>query len=133
LSQSVVAGNPTYGTEEEAIVLSNGQSFDFKFYLPDRIPTLLRLTIPVSENNQFFIEPPENSRILLFQNIQERYALGKNFEPQKYFDVDDAPWSSGPLLEYSIDDGENWLTAVFEAEFDELLDFGLEDIEIVES
>jgi hypothetical protein len=37
------------------------------------------------------------------------------------------------LLEYSIDDGENWLTAVFEAEFDELLDFGLEDIEIVES
>lgn len=133
LSQSVIAGNPTFGTESEAIVLSNGQSFDFKYHLPTRIPIILNLIVPVSENNQFVIDSPENTALKLFSNINERYKLGMNFEPQKYFDIDDAPWSSGITLRYSVDDGENWLTSVFDADFDEVLTFGLEDIEVTES
>lgn len=133
LKDSVIAGNPTYGTESETLVIDNGQAFDFKFYLPNRISVKLKLTIPVSENNQVFIDSPENSRIKLFQNIKERYALGKNFEPKKYFDIDDAPWSSGPVLEWSDDEGESWSSDVFDAEFDDLFDINLEDIEVIES
>lgn len=139
LKDSVVHGNPTFGTEEETIVLSNGQAFDYKFYLPERIPVALRLTIPVSENNQVFIESPEDSRIKLFQNIAERYQLGKNFEPAKYFDIDDAPWSSGPVLEWTDDvtDGEideepTWHTEVFDADFDQVFVIDLALIEIAE-
>jgi hypothetical protein len=132
IKDSTVAGCPTVGTEEETLVLSNGQSFDFKFNLPDRIPIILRLTIYLSENNLLLIKTPTEVRQILFDNISSRYRLGKNFEPQKYFSVVDAPWASHVLLEYSIDDGENWLSSVFDAEYDELYTFGLEDITIVE-
>lgn len=132
ISQITVAGAVTQGLESEAIVLSNGQSFDFKFHLPNRIATLLRLTLTLSENNQVLIGDPDETKALLIFNISERYKLGKNFEPQKYFAVSDAPWTSQVLLEYSMDNGETWSSEIFDAEFDELISFGLEDIELVE-
>jgi hypothetical protein len=131
IKDSVVAGVVTQGTEEESITLSNGQSFDFKYNLPDRIEPLLRLTITLSQNNQLFIESPDDVRFKLFNNIAERYRLGRNFEPQKYFGVVDAPWASQVLLEYKIDDGE-WTNDIYVSEYDELFMIALENIEIVE-
>jgi len=75
---------------------------------------------------------PDDVRLQLLENINARYGLGKNFEPQKYFAISDAPWTSNVLLEWSNDAGMTWFSDVFEAEFDELFDIGLEDIEIVE-
>jgi hypothetical protein len=133
IKDTVSLGMITQGDQVEAIVLSNGQSFDWKFYLPDRIVTKLRLTITTSENNQYLIGDPEVTKQKLLTNIANRYALGKNFEPQRYFMQSDAPWSSAILLEYSIDDGETWSSAIFNADFDELLEVALARTELVES
>lgn len=132
ISQITVGGAVTQGTEVTTIVLSNGQAFDFKFFLPDRKATKLRLTITLSENNQVVIDPPDIVKQKLLANINSRYRLGRNFEPQRYFSVVDAPWASQVLLEYSLNDGATWSSAVYDAEFDELFDTGLSDIELVE-
>ncbi len=133
LSQYVVAGVITQGTETESIVLSNGQSFDFKFHLPDRIEAWLRLTLTVSRNNQSVILTPEQTKLLLLANINAEYRLGRDFEPERYFTIADAPWAGDILLEYSIDEGANWETEVYEAEFDELFEILLENITLIEA
>jgi hypothetical protein len=101
LKDCVVAGVVTQGTETEAIALSNDQSFDYKFSLPDRIPVELRLTIAQSANNQVAILSDEDVAALLLANITARYRLGLNFEPQRYFSIVDAPWAASVLLEWS--------------------------------
>lgn len=132
IKDSVSAGIVSQGAQVETIVLTNGQAFDFKFALPDRITVLLRLTTTLSENNQVVIDAPEDVKLALLANITARYRLGKNFEPQTYFNTEDAPWTSDVLLEWSDDDGETWNSTVFDAEFDELFDIDLEDITLVE-
>lgn len=132
IKNSTVAGTVSQGTETSAIVLDNGQSFNFKFALPNRIEVLLRLTTTLSENNQVFIEDPDVVKQLLLDNIESRYSLGKNFEPQKYFSVVDAPWASQVLLEWSDDNGSNYYSTVFDANFDDIFVVLLENIELVE-
>lgn len=132
IQRATAIGAVTIGDQVEALPLSNGQTFDYKFVLPDRIETLLRLTVTLSENNQVSIDTIDDQKLKLLNNISERYALGKNFEPQKYFSLVDAPWASQVLLEYSIDDGDNWLTEVFDADYDELLDVSLANTTLVE-
>jgi hypothetical protein len=132
IKDSTVAGCVTQGTETEAIVLTNGQSFDFKYFLPNKIDALLRLTLTLSENNQVVIDSPEDVKAALIANIDAKYNLGRNFEPQKYFSVVDAPWCSQVLLEYSLDDGTTWLSAVYDAEFDDLFLYPLLNISVVE-
>jgi hypothetical protein len=132
IKDSTVAGAVTQGTESESITLSNGQSFDFKFNLPNRIETLLRLTITLSDNNQFVIGDPDETKLKLLNNILTRYRLGRNFEPQKYFSVSDAPWASQVKLEWSINDGVDYFTTVYVADYDDLFDVSLENITLVE-
>lgn len=128
----VVAGVISQGSEVETLTLTNNQSFDFKFNLPRKIPILLRLTTTLSENNQFSIGSPDDTKLLLFNNINARYRLGKNFEPQRYFSVVDAPWAAMVELEWSSDNGSNYFDTIFDAEYDEIFTFELTDIEIVE-
>jgi hypothetical protein len=131
LKDIVVAGVVTQGTESLAIALSNDQSFDYKFSLPDRIPIELRLTITQSSNNQFAILTDEEVAQLLLDNITARYRLGLNFEPQRYFSLIDAPWAATVLLEWSDDAGANWHSTVSANDFDELFEFDLGDISVV--
>jgi hypothetical protein len=133
IKDSTVAGVVSMGTEEEAIVLTNGQSFDFKFNLPSRVEVLLRLTITLSENNQTVIDAPEEVKLRLMANIAEKYRLGKNFEPQRYFSILDAPWAESVLLEWSDDDGVTYYDTVFDSDYDDLFVVLLENIELVEA
>lgn len=140
IKDSTAAGCVTIGTESESIVLSNGQSFDFKFNLPNRIPVGLRLTITLSENNQNVIDDPDVVKSRLISNIESDYRLGKNFAPQRYFGIEDAPWASNVLLEYTedvtdgeIDDTPAWESAVYDAEYDDLFEIALERIILVEN
>lgn len=133
IKNSVVAGVVTMGTESEAIVLSNGQSFDFKYNLPDRTEVDLRLTITLSENNQVVVKSPEEVKEILMANIAAKYRLGRNFEPQRYFTIVDAPWASSVLLEWSDNGGGDWHDEVFEAEYDDLFEILLENISVVEA
>ncbi len=131
IKDSVVAGVVTQGDQTSSIVLSNGQSFDFKFGLPTEIPVLLKLTLTISENNQFAIDDPGDVKIKLINQITERYRLGLNFEPQKYFAITDALWASSVLLQWSDDDGGSWHSTIFDADFDDLYTFEPTDVEIV--
>lgn len=126
------AGVVSQGTEVETIVLTNGQPFDFKFFLPDRTEPLLRLTITTSENNQVAIKTPEQTKAALLANIAARYQLGRNFEPQRYFSVTDAPWASIVKLEYSLNGGVDWTDEVYEAEFDDLFECKLANLTLIE-
>jgi hypothetical protein len=127
----VPAGIISQGAQVETIALSNDQSFDFKFALPDRIPILLKLTLTVSDNNQTTILSDDDVRALLIANIAARYRLGLDFEPQRYFSVLDAPWCAAVLLEWSEDAGANWYSTVSDLDFDELYEFDEGDITIV--
>lgn len=133
LSKSAVGGTVTLGTETQAVTFSNLQSFDFKFSLADKIPIKLRLTLTLSENNEFLILTPEETAEILFANINARYRFGLNFEPQRYFSIIDAPWAAGVLLEYSLDNGATWSKDIVELDFDELYTFDLDDISVVEA
>lgn len=134
ISEITVAGTVTQGSESETITLSNAQAFDFKYSLPFRIPVLLRLTIVLSENNQVVVADPDDTKALLLANIQARYRLGRNFEPQRYFGIEDAPWAASVLLEWAVNDGSpTYSSAVYDAAFEDLFDVKLENIELVES
>lgn len=127
-----VAGVVSQGSEVEAITLPNLQSFDFKFNLPNRQPILLRLTLTISDNNEFVIDSDAVVAQRLFDNINAKYRLGLDFEPQRYFSVVDGPWASEILLEYSTDAGSTYTSNVFAAVYDDLLTFDLGDIEVIE-
>lgn len=127
----VPAGIISQGSEVETITLSNLQSFDFKFNLPDPTPVLLRLTIVISDNSAAVVPSDEVIQQTLFDNIVARYKLGLDFEPMRYFSVIDAPYAASLVLEYSDDNGSSWEDAVFEAAYDDLLTFELADISLV--
>lgn len=133
IKDSTVAGAVTQGTETEAISLTNGQSFDFKYALPNRIPVHLKLTITLSENNMVLVGDPDDVKLALLANVTARYAQGKNFEPQKYWAISDSPWASDVLLEWSDDDEGSYQSTVFDAEFDDKFDIKLERIHLVEA
>lgn len=133
LSQSVVAGVITQGTEVESILLSNDQSFDFKFALPTIQAAKLKLTLVQSDNNQFAVLSTTDIKALLLTNLAARYKLGQNFEPGRYFSIVDAPWAESVLLEWSIDGGSNYFSTVHDLDFDDLWTFQASDITIVES
>ncbi len=133
IKDSTVAGVVTQGTESTTIVLTNGQSFDFKYNLPDRHTTHLRLTLTLSDNNQSVILTPEEIKDILLENIAEKYKLGKNFEPQRYFTVVDAPWAESVLLEWSTDAGATWFDTVITALYDDLYEVSLANITLIEA
>lgn len=133
IKDSVAGGIVSQGNEVESITLTNGQSFDFKFKLPNRIPVGVRLTTTLSENNQVVIGDPEDTKTLLLANIAAKYALGKDFEPQRYFTTADAPWTAAVLLEWTsdvsngvdIDVSPTWHSTINEAAFDDLFEFSI--------
>lgn len=133
IKDSTVAGAVTQGTESSTIVLSNGQSFAFKYHLPNRIEVDLRLTLTLSENNQNVILSAEDVKEILIANVLARYKLGKDFEPDRYFAQSDAPWAGAVLLEWSDDSGVNYHDEIYEADYDDLFEIDLARIHLVEA
>ncbi len=131
ISQFVAAGIPSLGTQTEDITLSNGQEFTFAFNLADRISVLLRLTLNASDNSLALIPTDEELRTMVFTNTDARYKLGYDFEPQRYFTLNDALWASDLVLEWSADGGTTWNSTVRDMDYDEVFDFDLEDISVV--
>lgn len=133
IKDSTAIGCITQGGEVNTITLSNGQDFDFKYALPNRIPVDLKLTLTLSDNNQVAIGDPDLVKAQLLEQVVERYSLGKDFEPQKYFTTSDAPWTSMVLLEWSTDSGANYFSTIFDASFDDIYTFDLSRTHLVEA
>jgi hypothetical protein len=127
----IAGGIVSQGAEVESITLSNGQSFDFKFDLPEETPLEIEVTIAPSENTLLSVPTDEQIRQIVFDNIKARYRLGWNFEPQRYFNLSDAPWAESVVVEWSDDSWSTSSEAVIEAEFDDLFTVDLEDISVV--
>ncbi len=126
----VTAGMITTGDQTENIVLTNGQDFDFSYNLPDETPVLLRAGITSTDNQIYTIPTDEVIRQLIFDNIAARYRLGWDFEPQRYLTAVDLPWAATILFEWSDNAGSTWHSTVFQAAFDDLYTFALEDIDV---
>lgn len=133
IKNSTCAGCVTQGGESTTITLSNGQDFDFKYALPNRIPVDLRLTMTLSDNNQVEIMTDDDIKTALLANVTARYSLGKDFEPQRYWNISDSPWAAVVLLEWSTDSGSNYYSTVFDANFDDLYQVDLSRLHIVEA
>lgn len=133
LRDHVVGGIVNVGSESLELTITNGQLFEFSFNLPDETEVYLQLTITVSRNNQSVIESPDNVKLKLLSNIEARYSLGLDFEPERYFTPVDAPWAGDILLEYSVDEGENWSDETYEANYDEIFRVKLENIAVIEA
>lgn len=127
----VAGGIVSQGDQIESLTLTNGQEFDFKFYLPVVKPILLRLTLNISDNNLLTVPDDEVIRSIAFDNINARYRMGWDFEPQKYFNLSNALWASDVLLEYSFNGGSTWSSVVYESDYRDKLTFDLEDIAVI--
>lgn len=133
IKNSTCAGGVTQGDEVTTLTLTNGQDFDFKYTLPNRISVDLRLTLTLSENNQTAIASDDDVKAALLANVMSRYQLGKDFEPNRYWSVQDSPWASTVLLEWSTNGGSDYSSTVFEADFDDLYQIDLSRLHIVEA
>lgn len=131
LRQFVVANPIPLGSEVETLVLKNGQSFDFKFFLPEYTPIKIRATITKSANTQLIVPSDETIRQQIFDNVKARYRLGWNFEPSRYLTLVDAPYAGAILFQWSDDDGDTWESTIHTAGFRDLFTFGLDDIEVL--
>lgn len=132
IKNSVAAGIVSQGSEVETITIENGQSFDFKFNLPDRQRTYLKLTIALSNNNTYTIGSDDSVKAALLANIAARYRLGLDFEPMRYFSILDAPWAASILLEWS-DDGISYSDDPAELDYDELFECALADVTVIQA
>lgn len=126
-----VAGTVSIGDQEETITLSNGQAFVYKFKLADKNPILFRITLVDSINTAIAIPSDEDIRLQFYQNYIGRYRMGWNIEPQKYFNQGDALWAASVLVEYSLNDGDDWFSTIHESEYDELWVLDLEDVDVI--
>jgi hypothetical protein len=133
IKDCVVAGVISQGTESAELTLTNGQAFTFRYNLPTKVPVLLKLTLTLSHNNQFTIASPESVKEKLLANIASKYQLGRHFEPQRYFSVLDAPWTSQVLLEWSNNAGTNWYQSVYLSPYNTVFTIKAEDVQIIEA
>lgn len=112
--------------------MTNGQAFDFKFKTPNRITVLLKLTITTSVNNQSVIYDPDTIKNTLIANILANYSIGKDFEPQKYYSLANAPWASIVKLEWSTNGGTTWNNTIYTAAYDDLFTILLANLTLVQ-
>jgi hypothetical protein len=131
LAKYVAGGIVTQGSESQLVVISNGQSFTMKFYLPDKSPIKLRAITIESENNLLDVDADQVVRQKVFDNVNVRYSLGLDFEPDRYLNSVDLPWAGSIELQWSDDNGVTWHPEVFVASFRDLFTFDLEDISVL--
>ena len=133
LKDYTVAGLYYNGDQTGTSRLSNGQDFDFAFYLPTRRNMYLKLTLQLSQNTTIVADRIDTITDKLLTNLQALYKLGNNFEPDKYFTISrDAPYASKITLEYSFTgEAGSYATAVYQADFKDLFLFDESRIAVV--
>lgn len=134
LNTYTVGGIYFDGTESGNVVLSNGQSFPFAFYTPIKYEAYLKLTISLSTNSNILKDDDDAIKQILLKNLAELYALGRNFEPDRYFNIyRDAQYASSVKLEWKTTAEGTYSDAVFAADFRDLFTFSSDRIEVITS
>ncbi|WP_424244958.1 hypothetical protein Dip510_000066 [Elusimicrobium posterum] len=132
LKDYTVAGLYYEGDQRGEAALSNGQFFEYGFYLPVYHPAQLRLEITNSRNTNLLVDSDEDIKEKVLANIKNLYGLGVDFNPERYFTVErDAPYAGKVVLKYKTPDMTEFSTDLFKASYRDLFEFDKEDIEIV--
>ena len=133
LKDYTVAGIFFSGTETGDIALTNGQSFEFGFDLPtEYASTELQLTITLSQNVNIVPDSESEIKTKLLANLANRYSIGRDFEPDRYFDIlTDAPYASSVLLKWRKTSGDSFSGAVYSANYKDVFRFDASRISVV--
>jgi len=98
------------GLEVGTKIAINGQVFTYKFDLPTPVNVLIRITVTTSANATTPILNVNQIRDIFNANFASLYAIGLNFEPEKYLEIErDLPFASDILLERSENGGGTWI------------------------
>lgn len=130
IKEYVSAGVQTLGAESEELVLSNGQVFEFSYDLPTYLDYLVRVTVVKSPNHKADIPTQLELKQMIYENIQNRYRLGWQFEPQRYLTITDVPWAESILFEWSDDAGATWSDDVWVSDVEYKVLVSLENITV---
>jgi hypothetical protein len=100
IKDNSIAGLYTEGTQYGEISLSNNQSFTFRFTPVEKTAIKLELTIECEKEKKHNAnEEAIKDKLLL--NLKDRYGLGQDFVPAKYFEIfQDAPYAQSVSLKY---------------------------------
>lgn len=130
IKENTVAGMVFNGPELSQLALSNGQQFNFSYYLPNRIPVLLKIVLDRSPSVNEANPSDGDIRINLFQRISMMYRLGRDFEPQRYVNGAWYSWAKTITLFWSDDNGVTWYPSVYASAFNEVFSFNLNEIQV---
>lgn len=120
MHQWLSAGLYYSGSEAGTKTALNGQVFNYAYALPTPVDIIVRITVTASANAKTPILNENQIRAIFETNFAELYKLGLNFEPEKYLEIArDCPFASDILLEYSLDDGDNWDVEPFAMAYNE--------------
>lgn len=132
LKENTVAGMYFKGSERGLRTLTNGQDMEFAFALPVRSNMDLKLTLTLSGDTNILVDSESEIKDKLLSNLAEMYALGRKFEPARYFTVSrDCPYAAAVLLEYKKDGEESWSSGVYQSDYTDLFVFDKNNIEVV--
>lgn len=133
LKDYTVAGIFFSGAETGNIALTNGQSFEFGYALPTEFNAVeLKISIELSQNVNIVPDSESEIKTKLLANLADRYSIGRDFEPNRYFDIlNDAPYASSVLLQWRKTSGDAWSSAVYSATFKEVFRFDTSRITVV--
>ncbi|MGB2579398.1 hypothetical protein AAIR98_001317 [Elusimicrobium simillimum] len=132
LKDYTVAGLYYAGDQRGDITLSNGQVFDYGFYLPTYHDTELKINITPSRNTRILVDSDDTIKEKLLKNIKDLYGLGLDFAPERCFTVDrDAPYAGKVVLSYKRASDSAFRTDIFTAGFRDLMNFDKEKITVV--
>lgn len=105
----LTAGAYFEGYETGTKTISNGQTFNFAYALPNPIDIIVRITVTSSANATTPVLNENQIRDIFEANFATLYKLGLDFEPEKYLEIArDLPFASDILLEYSENSGGSW-------------------------
>lgn len=133
LKDYTVAGIFFSGAETGNIALTNGQSFEFGFDLPTEYPLAeLELSIILSQNVNIVPDSEAQIKAKLLANLAERYSIGRDFEPDRYFDIKtDAPYASSVTLKWRKTSGDSFSALVYGADYKDVFRFDASRITVV--
>lgn len=132
LKNNTVAGISFKGAERGFRTLSNGQDMEFAYDLPNKTDIYLKLTITLSNDTNILVDSEEEIKNKLIDNIGQMYALGRKFEPARYFTVSrDAPYAADILLEYKKEGEETYSSQVYQSKYTDLFVFAKNRLEVI--
>lgn len=131
VSNNVVAGVLTKGDIVQSVSITDKQEFEMRWTAAKPIDIKFKLELTVSNNRRYAIADKDEIKSIFLANYQRFYSMGKDIEPELYFEIErDAPYCSDIVTSWSVDGGTTWNATVLHSAFDSkyLVDLHVDNI-----